>query len=60
MKGVGFHKYSGKWKAHIWRDGKNEYVGSYDTEDEAERQAIKARNRSARRKPSALANPFAA
>ena len=59
MKGVGYHKGARKWKAHIWRNNKNEYVGSYDTEDEAERAALKARNVSARKKPSVPANPFA-
>lgn len=59
MKGVGYHKASRKWKAHIWRNNKNEYVGSYDTEGEAERAAVKAINRSARKKPSVPANPFA-
>jgi len=59
MKGVGFHKHSGKWKAHIWRNMKNEYVGSHETQDEAERAVMKARNHKARSKPSILVNPFA-
>ena len=60
MKGVGYHKYSGKWKAQIWRNGKNEYIGSYDSEDEAERAVMRARGTPARKRPFTPANPFAA
>ena len=59
MKGVGYHKASGKWKAHIYRNGKNEYIGSYDTEAEAERAAMRSQSTPARKKPSVPANPFA-
>ncbi len=58
MKGVYFHKASRRWMACIWRNGKNEYIGKYETEVEAERAALKARTEKARRKPSTLTNPF--
>jgi hypothetical protein len=44
--------------ACIWRNGKNEYIGKYETQAEAERAALKARTQSARKQPATLSNPF--
>lgn len=33
--GVGWDKYSNKWKSQIYFNGKSKHIGSYDTEEEA-------------------------
>lgn len=49
VKGVSFEKWSGKWKAQIYLDGKNRLIGRYATIEEAKeaylRVAVDARGK---------------
>ena len=44
MKGISYHKATGKWEAYVMRAGKKVYLGVYRFELEA-RGAVKAANR---------------
>lgn len=35
FRGVTHHCRTGRWEAHIWEDGKQVYLGGFDTEEQA-------------------------
>ena len=37
FRGVAVHRYTGRWEAHIWENGKQQYLGSFDEEERAAR-----------------------